>query len=160
MRVDLCGTTLTGLAATWYADEVEAWNRKTRKWYFENLICSMYKQFIHEVTMQIPILRLEKPATLQLGCLGSRLKINFATIAVVEFSSTTTKNYLDIVNLDKYDCILETPFLRKHGISLDFQFQDIVIHRKLCIPTLPEGGHILDKTNSTWKMTAWSGTVG
>ena len=26
MRVDLCGTTLTGLAATWYADEVEAWN--------------------------------------------------------------------------------------------------------------------------------------
>ena len=26
MRMDLCGTTLTGLAATWYADEVEAWN--------------------------------------------------------------------------------------------------------------------------------------
>ena len=25
-RVDLCGTTLTGLTATWYADEVEAWN--------------------------------------------------------------------------------------------------------------------------------------
>ena len=52
MRVDLCGTTLTGLAATWYTDEVEAWNPRTRKWYFENLICSMYKQFIHEVTMQ------------------------------------------------------------------------------------------------------------
>ena len=52
MRVDLCGTTLNGLAAIWYADEVEAWNQRTRKWYFENLICSMYKQFIHEVTMQ------------------------------------------------------------------------------------------------------------
>jgi hypothetical protein len=26
MRVDLCGTTLTDLAATWYADEVEVWN--------------------------------------------------------------------------------------------------------------------------------------
>jgi hypothetical protein len=26
MRVDLCGTTVTGLTATWYADEVEAWN--------------------------------------------------------------------------------------------------------------------------------------
>ena len=26
MRVDLCGTNLTGLAATWCADEVEAWN--------------------------------------------------------------------------------------------------------------------------------------
>ena len=26
MRVDLCGTTLNGLAATWYANKVEAWN--------------------------------------------------------------------------------------------------------------------------------------
>ena len=87
----------------------------------------------------VPILRLEKPATLQLGCSGSRSKINFATIVVVKFGSTTTKNYLDIANLDKHDCILGTPFLRKHGISLDFQFQDIVIHGKLCIPALPEG---------------------
>jgi hypothetical protein len=52
MRVDLCGTTITGLAATWYADEVKAWNRKTRDWYFEDLICAMYKRFIHEVTAQ------------------------------------------------------------------------------------------------------------
>ena len=87
----------------------------------------------------VPILRLDKSATLQLGCLRSRSKINFATIAVVEFGSTTAKNYLDIANLDKYDCILGTLFLRKHGISLDFQFQNIVIHRKLHIPTLPEG---------------------
>ena len=48
------------------------------------------------------------------------------------------KNYLDIVNLDKYDCILGTLFLRKCGISLDFQFQDIVICKELHIPTLPE----------------------
>ena len=87
----------------------------------------------------VPMLRLKKPATLQLCCLGSRSKINFATIVVVEFGLTTTKNYLDIANLDKYDCILGTPFLRKHGILLDFQFQDIVICGKLCIPTLPEG---------------------
>ena len=52
MRVDLCGTALTDLAATWYADEVEAWNRRTRYWYFEDLICAMYKRFIHEVTAQ------------------------------------------------------------------------------------------------------------
>ena len=87
----------------------------------------------------VPILRLEKPATLQLGCLGSRSKINFTTVAVVEFGLTTAKNYLDIANLDKYDCILGKLFLRKHGISLDFQFQDIVIHGKLHIPALPEG---------------------
>ena len=52
LQVDLCGTTLTGLAATWYADEVEAWNRTTRVWLFEELICHLYKQFIHEVTAQ------------------------------------------------------------------------------------------------------------
>ena len=52
LRVDLCGTTLTGLAATWYADEVEFWNRTTRVWLFEELIWHLYKQFLHEVTAQ------------------------------------------------------------------------------------------------------------
>ena len=42
--VDLCGTTLIGLAATWYADEVESWNQTTRVWLFEELICHLYKQ--------------------------------------------------------------------------------------------------------------------
>ena len=42
-RVDLCGTTLTRLAATWYADEVEAWNQCVKVWYFEDLVCEMYK---------------------------------------------------------------------------------------------------------------------
>ena len=58
---------------------------------------------------------------------------------VVEFGSTTGKSYLDIANLNKYDCILGTPFLRKHGISLDFEFQEIVIRGQLRIPALPEG---------------------
>ena len=87
----------------------------------------------------VPILRLKKPATLQLGCLGSTSKINFATIAVVEFDLTTTKNYLDIANLDKYDCILGMLFLRKHSISLDFQFQDIFDMWETAYTTLPEG---------------------
>src|ERR1700720_38048 len=52
LQVDLCGTTLTGLAATWYADKVEAWNRATRVWLFEELICHLYKRFMHNVTVQ------------------------------------------------------------------------------------------------------------
>ena len=44
-----------------------------------------------------------------------------------------------VANLDTYDCILGTLFLRKYGISLDFKFQDLVICRKLHIPALPEG---------------------
>jgi Retroviral aspartyl protease len=82
----------------------------------------------------VPIQKLEKPATLQLRCLGSRSKINFATTMVVKLGLITMKSYID-----KYDCILGTQFFRRHSISLDFEFQDIVIHGKLHIPTFPEG---------------------
>src|SRR6202050_4946631 len=40
------------MAATWYTNNVEAWNRKVKNWTFERLICELYKQFIHEVTAQ------------------------------------------------------------------------------------------------------------
>jgi len=88
---------------------------------------------------KLEVKELVKPVTLQLGCLGSCSKVNFATTAITEFSSINRNTYLDIANLDKYDCILGTPFLRKHGIFLDFERQEIVIHRRLCIPALPEG---------------------
>src|SRR6202050_4296826 len=52
LQVDLCGTTLTSMAATWYTDNVEAWNQKVKSWTFERLICELYKQFIHEVMAQ------------------------------------------------------------------------------------------------------------
>jgi hypothetical protein len=58
-RVDLCGTTLKGLATKWYVDEVKAWNRPTQEWYFEDLICAMYKRFIHEVTAQNAAIKFE-----------------------------------------------------------------------------------------------------
>jgi hypothetical protein len=65
--------------------------------------------------------------------------VNFATTVVTEFGSINRNTYLEILNIDKYDCILGTPFLRKHGISLDFEHQEIVIHGRLHIPALPEG---------------------
>jgi len=52
VRVDLCRTTLKGATSKWYLDEVEVWNRPNRHWFFEDLICAMYKRFIHEVTAQ------------------------------------------------------------------------------------------------------------
>ena len=82
---------------------------------------------------------LEDPVTLQLGCVGSRSKINYGTEVDLEFASVTNSTYLDVANLDKYDSILGTPFLRRHGISLDFESQEIVIRGKLRIPALSEG---------------------
>jgi hypothetical protein len=87
----------------------------------------------------LPVKQLVKPVTLQLGCLGSRSKVNFVTETHIEFASIAINTYLDIANLDKYDSILGTLFLWKHGIQLDFETQEIVIHRKLRIPALPEG---------------------
>jgi hypothetical protein len=60
-------------------------------------------------------------------------------VSSIEFASIDVDTYLDIANLDKYDTILGTPFMRKHGISLDFETQEIVIRGTLRIPALLEG---------------------
>jgi len=52
LRIDLCGTNLTGSAATWFHTEVEAWDRSRIDWVFEDLIIGLYQRFIHEVTAQ------------------------------------------------------------------------------------------------------------
>src|SRR5262245_11638022 len=52
LRVDLCGTTLKGLAANWFHLEVKSFDRKVCDWTFMDLIVAMYGQFIHEVTAQ------------------------------------------------------------------------------------------------------------
>jgi hypothetical protein len=82
---------------------------------------------------------LEDPVTLQLGCVGSRSKLNFGTESRMKFASIDDNIYLDVANLDKYDTILGTPFLMRHGISLDFETHEIVIRGKHRITALPEG---------------------
>lgn len=104
----------------------------------------------------MPVKTLEDPVTLQLGCVGSRSKINYGTEVDLEFASITDSTYLDIANLDKYDSILGTPFLRRHGISLDFENQEIVIRGKTRIPALPEGegtAAAISSPHSTRKQT-------
>jgi hypothetical protein len=83
---------------------------------------------------------LEQPVTLQLGCVGSRSKINYGTEDEVKFASITCETYLDIANLDRYDCIVGTPFMRRHKIALDFGSNEIVIRGKLRVPAIHIGG--------------------
>jgi hypothetical protein len=54
---------------------------------------------------------LEDPVTLQLGCVGSRSKLNFRTELRMKFASIDDNIYLDVANLDKYDTILGTPLI-------------------------------------------------
>src|ERR1700720_4889160 len=88
---------------------------------------------------ELPLLALDKPVTLQLGCSGSRSQVNFATTAMINFEFVHALTFLDIANLDKYDCILGTPFMTKHRIVLDLGSHKITICGKMCIPALLEG---------------------
>ncbi|KIN96550.1 hypothetical protein M404DRAFT_162702 [Pisolithus tinctorius Marx 270] len=45
-------TYLEGLASQWYDQEVESPNRQIRDWSFEDLICGLFKQFVHEASAQ------------------------------------------------------------------------------------------------------------
>ena len=70
---------------------------------------------------KLRVMQLENPVTLQLGTVGSRLMINFGAILRLELETIKDDNaYMDVVNIDRYDMIIGTPFMRKHGFMLDF----------------------------------------
>ena len=64
---------------------------------------------------------LEEPIALQLACIGSRSMINYGTRATIKIGHKVVKEYFDIANVEHYDAILGTPFLRQMGIVLDFR---------------------------------------
>jgi hypothetical protein len=64
---------------------------------------------------------IESEITLQLGTAGSRSKINYGVQAPVKFGSLRSEEYFDVVNLDRFDAIMGTKYMRKHRISLDFE---------------------------------------
>ena len=64
---------------------------------------------------------LEKPIALQLACIGSRSMINYGTHVTIKIGRKVVEEYFDIANVEHYNMILGTPFLRKIGIFLDFR---------------------------------------
>jgi hypothetical protein len=63
---------------------------------------------------------LEQPIALQLACIGNRSTINYGTNTTIRFGRKTYDEYFDVANIEYYNAILGTPFLRKLGITLDF----------------------------------------
>ncbi|KAF7792137.1 hypothetical protein EIP86_003167 [Pleurotus ostreatoroseus] len=74
--------------------------------------------FVH--IAKVPVASLSQPIGLQLGCVGSRSRINFGARTSVVLDNAEFPTYLDVVNLDHYDVILGVPFMRASGMSLDF----------------------------------------
>jgi hypothetical protein len=87
---------------------------------------------------------LHQQLTLQLGCIGSRSKISHGANAPAVIGDLTTHVYVDVANIDRYDCILGIPFLREYGAVLDFSANRMTLN----------GGHGVeldgyDNTNRT-----------
>ncbi|KAF8144426.1 hypothetical protein K438DRAFT_1485104, partial [Mycena galopus ATCC 62051] len=86
-------------------------------------IDSITPEFIHATNCKsIP---LDEQVTLQLGCVDSRSKINYGTRPPVNFRGIRGHVYFDQANLDRYDGVIGTPFMNKHGIVLDFGTREI-----------------------------------
>ncbi|KIK64677.1 hypothetical protein GYMLUDRAFT_160486, partial [Collybiopsis luxurians FD-317 M1] len=71
---------------------------------------------------QLKMFQLENLITLQLGTKGSHSQITYGCIAPYLISKQIKdEDYFDIANVDRYDVVLSTVFMHKHGISLDFE---------------------------------------
>ncbi|KAF8218778.1 hypothetical protein L208DRAFT_1185084, partial [Tricholoma matsutake] len=81
---------------------------------------------------------LEEPVPLQLGTVGSHSKINFGLFTDFEIGEIKNTHHFDVVNIDRYDTILGTVFMRKHGIVLDFERDEVRVKGK-CLDTIIEG---------------------
>jgi hypothetical protein len=69
---------------------------------------------------------LEQPITLQLACIGSRSSINYWMNTTFRFGRKRYDKYFNVANVEYYDTILGSPFLRKLGITLDFSSPGVV----------------------------------
>ena len=63
---------------------------------------------------------LDKPIGIQLAVTGSKSVINYGANTTIKYEGRESKEYFNIINIDYYDAILGTPFLRKHEVVIDF----------------------------------------
>ncbi|TBU22659.1 hypothetical protein BD311DRAFT_597375, partial [Dichomitus squalens] len=70
---------------------------------------------------------LQEQMSLQLGTKGSRTRINHGARAMIKVGSMSEPCYFDVVDIDRYDVVLGTPFLKKHNVVLDFKNRSVKI---------------------------------
>ena len=106
--------------------------------------------------MGIKMFALEKPIALQLACISSRLMINYGTHMTIKIGRKVVEEYFNIVNIEHYDAILGTPFLRKMGIVLDFRSPGMAWIGNKVIPT---GKVSFDESKDTDNNIATKGNI-
>ena len=61
---------------------------------------------------KLPKFELEKPVTLQLACVGSKSMVHHGLKTQIILGNSAYEEYFEIANVDYYDAILGTPFLK------------------------------------------------
>ena len=64
---------------------------------------------------------------LQLGTVGSHASVNYGVFVGVATHGTSQCKYVDVVNFDHYDMIIETPFICSRKVILNFKNDSIKI---------------------------------
>ena len=110
--------------------------------------------FIRAVKIE-PFL-LDKPIGIQLAVTGSKSVINYGTNATIKYEGRESKEYQNIINIDYYDAILGTPFLRKHEEIIDFvnnclKVKDKIVHNQANEYKVGEGNPQKSKKNVSMK---------
>ena len=67
---------------------------------------------------------------------------------MIKIGHKVVEEYFDITNVEHYDTILGTPFLRKMGIVLDFRSPGMAQIGNEVIPTGKESFNLLKDTNN------------
>ena len=73
---------------------------------------------------------LDNPIGIQLAVTGSKSVINYGANVTIKYHGKELK-YFDIVNIDYYDAISGTSFLRKHEVMIDFMNNCLRIEDKI-----------------------------
>ena len=69
---------------------------------------------------KIKTFALEKPIGIQLAVMESKSIINYGTNTTINANGNESKEYFDIVNINCYDAILGTLFLKKYEVIISF----------------------------------------
>ena len=81
---------------------------------------------------------LEKPISIQLAVTGSKSIINYGTNTTIKINGEELKEYFNVVNIDYYDAILGTPFLKKFKVVIDFAKECLTIKDKIILNQVNE----------------------
>jgi len=76
---------------------------------------------VHQLMEQIPI---------QLGTKESKSQINHGMKACIKIGTVENYHYFNVINIDRYDVIIGTVFMKQHGIVLDFEKDQVRMRGK------------------------------